>query len=142
MAHEFEAKKVDTSTFADLSVGSPLEKVLKTHYYVNFAGRDLHALLAEYADDADLHYYVDDNYSYFKGHKGVRNVWEEIFMIHPKNRSTFSIKQLTVTSNVGFVVWEADTPLFKFLTGVDTFVFNDQGKIQHQTFTGTVVSKT
>lgn len=111
------------------------EAVIANHLE-RFGARDLEGILADYADDAVL--FTPDGP--LKGVTAIRGLFETMLDEFEKPGATFSLRQLLVAGDHGFIVWSAETADQVYEVGTDTFFVN-RGKIEVQSFAGKITPK-
>ena len=99
------------------------------HHLNAFAQRDLKGVLSDYAPGAVLF----TQRGPLHGLDAIRPLFRALLAEFAKPGATFSVKQLLVEGDYGYLLWTADTAENVYELGTDTFVVRD-GKIVAQSF--------
>jgi ketosteroid isomerase-like protein len=98
-----------------------------------FGERDLDGILSDYATGAIL-FTPEDT---FRGVESIRRLFQAMLAEFERPGSSFSLKQLSVDGDHGFILWTAETADNVYELGTDTFFVRD-GKIRAQSFAGKI----
>lgn len=109
--------------------------VIQSHL-ARFGERDLDGILADYASGAVLF----TSEGPLRGLESIRKLFKTMLAEFEKPGATFSLRQLTVEGDHGFIVWAAETADNAYELGTDTFYVR-RGKIQVQSFAGKITPK-
>jgi ketosteroid isomerase-like protein len=101
-----------------------------------FGQRDLDGILSDYAPGAIL--FTPEGP--LRGLEAIRGLFVAMLAEFGKPGATFTMKQLSVDGDHGFILWTAETADNVYEVGTDTFVVHG-GKIQVQSFAGKVTPK-
>jgi ketosteroid isomerase-like protein len=111
------------------------EGVIQNHL-ARFGERDLDGILSDYAAGAVL--FTQDGP--LRGVESIRGLFHTMLAEFGKPGASFSLKQLSVEGDHGFIVWAAETADNVYELGTDTFFVHD-GKIRVQSFAGKIAPK-
>ena len=122
-----------------------LTNAIRLHYLQHFGHRDMKGILSGYARDAiviqrkggsdSVMENDDEQRIKHHGHNEIGSLFAEIFGLHAPVDSSFKLQSIKVEQKHATVMWSAKTPTLIFDEGLDTFVFNSDGKIIKQFFT-------
>ena len=101
-----------------------------------FGERDLDGILSDYAPGAVL--FTPEGT--LRGVEPIRRLFQAMLGEFGKPGARFSLKQLAVEGDHGFITWTAETADNVYELGTDTFVVRD-GKIQVQSFAGKITPR-
>lgn len=109
--------------------------VLNNHLTA-FMHQDLDAVLRDYTDDS----VIITNMGTFRGLDDIEALFRNFFTEFSQNDISLTIDEETVTGDVAYFVWHAETPdnVYEFAT--DTLLVRD-GRIETQTFAAKVTPK-
>ena len=102
-------------------------KEVLTHHLTAFGNNDLDEIMKDYTEDSEL--LTPQGLS--TGLPAIRKFFEDFFKAIPTG-SDFEMKQLLVTSRVGYIAWSSESEVAKFPMGTDTF-FLEGDKIRYHT---------
>jgi len=105
-------------------------QVLK-HHWDAFQANDLEATMEDYTEQSVL---ITPDRT-FKGLSEIRENFVFAFSAFPKDSSTLQLTKTVVKDDVGYIIWNANTPKFSLTFATDTFIIQD-GKIVRQTYAG------
>ncbi|HLT08501.1 MAG TPA: nuclear transport factor 2 family protein [Cyclobacteriaceae bacterium] len=106
------------------------------HHWQTFVANDLEGVMEDYTEESIL---VTPNGTY-KGLEQIRQNFINAFNSFPYQSSTLTLAQSKVVQDIGYILWEADTPNFTLEYATDTFIIRD-GKIIRQTYAGVSTPK-
>jgi hypothetical protein len=117
-----------------------LTNAVRTHYLRHFGHRDMNGILSGYAPEAIVIQVKtgsdgEERRVKHHGHDEISNLFTEIFGLHATVDSTFLLETIKVEQKHATAVWSAKTPTMVIEEGLDTFVFNADGKIIKHFFT-------
>mmetsp|Transcript_119 Transcript_119/g.191 ORF Transcript_119/g.191 Transcript_119/m.191 type:complete len:200 (+) Transcript_119:85-684(+) len=118
----------------DFSDNEAQARVIK-HHYLNEFGKhlSLSEVLKDYSEDVVIHKVVDGTPATYKGRDGVRQVFRDMFHTIPHDTSHFKFDHMAINHNHAQIVWSADTPAQGVIRGTDSFTFDVDNRIKHQT---------
>lgn len=111
-------------------------KAVIANHLERFGAGDLEGILADYSRDAVL--FTPDGP--LKGVEAIRELFVKMLDEFAKPGASFSLQQLLVEEDHGFIVWSAETADQVYEVGTDTF-FVKHGKIEVQSFAGKITPK-
>jgi ketosteroid isomerase-like protein len=111
------------------------KEVIQNHLE-RFGERDLDGILSDYASGAVLF----TPQGPLRDVESIRKLFQGMLAEFGKPGASFSLKQLSVEGDHGFIVWAAETADNVYELGTDTF-FVRGGKIQVQSFAGKITAK-
>lgn len=101
-----------------------------------FAERDLDGILSDYASGAVL--FTPEGP--LRDVESIRGLFQAMLVEFGKPGARFTLEQLSVEGDHGFIVWSAETADNVYELGTDTF-FVHGGKIRVQSFAGKITPK-
>ena len=87
------------------------------HHIDAFNVNDIDELIKDYTEESEI-WTVNGKVT---GLAAIHAFFSAAFPFFPKDKSRFELRQMIVTGNKGFVVWNADTPFVTVPLGTDTF---------------------
>lgn len=114
---------------------SNTQLVLENHLG-RFAAGDLEGLLADYTDESVLFTPGGP----LHGRQAIRGMMTALFAEFAKPGARFSMQIQSVSGDVGYIVWSAETADNLYELATDTFVVRG-GKISHQSFAARLVPR-
>ena len=111
------------------------KKVLE-HHWTAFQANDLEGTMADYTEESVL---ITPDQTY-RGLSEIRQNFIKAFQAFPKGKATLTLNKSVVNKDVGYILWEANTPTFNLTYATDTFIIQD-GKIVRQTYAGEAAAK-
>ncbi|MGC3958393.1 MAG: nuclear transport factor 2 family protein [Verrucomicrobiota bacterium] len=106
------------------------------HHWATFQGNDLEGTMADYTEESVL---ITPDKT-FRGLTEIRENFVNAFRVFPKDSATLKLNKSVVTGDVGYILWEANTPTFNLTYATDTFIIQN-GKIVRQTYAGVASPK-
>lgn len=104
-----------------------LTKEVLTHHLTAFGNNDLEEIMKDYTEASQV---LTPN-GPLKGLAAIRQFFADYFVTIPTG-SSFELKQLTVTRQVGYVAWASESAVAQIPMGTDTF-FLEGDKIRFHT---------
>ena len=114
---------------------STTQDVLANHLG-RFAAGDLDGLMADYTDESVLFTPSGP----LHGRQAIRGLMTGLFAEFAKPGARFSLQIQSVSGDVGYIVWTAETADQRYEFATDTFVVRG-GKIAHQSFAAKLVPR-
>jgi len=96
-----------------------------------FGSNDIEAVMAHYTEET----VVISRDSMYTGLTELRAFFEGLLPAFPTEGTVFNVEKLVAYGEVGYLVWNATTPVLNVSLGSDTYIVED-GKIETQTFVG------
>lgn len=109
-------------------IAAQTEQILN-HHFDAFDRQNLTDLMADYAEDAVLLYHQNR----YQGLTAIRAFFDDFMHNQLPPESHFELLHIQIIENLGYIVWQAQTPIQNFEFATDTFIIKN-GKIQQQTF--------
>lgn len=106
------------------------------HHWDTFVNNDLDGVMEDYTDESIL---ITPNGT-FMGLEQIRGNFVNAFKAFPTQGADLTLKTNLAVKDVGYILWEAETPEFILTYATDTFIIRN-GKIIRQTFAGVRVEK-
>ncbi|WP_158859239.1 nuclear transport factor 2 family protein [Lunatibacter salilacus] len=106
------------------------------HHWETFVTNDLDGVMEDYTDESIL---ITPNGTY-RGLDEIRGNFVNAFNAFPTQGAELTLNTSLAVSDVGYILWEAETPEFTLTYATDTFIIRN-GKIIRQTFAGVRVEK-
>ena len=110
------------------------EEVTQTvldHHWETFVNNDLEGVMEDYSEESVL---ITPDATY-RGLEEIRQNFINAFKAFPVKKGKLTLHQSEVVDDVGYILWEADVPIFHLVYATDTFIIRN-GKIIRQTFAG------
>lgn len=101
------------------------------HHWETFLANDLDGVMEDYSEASIL---VTPSGTY-KGLEEIRGNFVNAFKAFPTQEATLTLTESRVVNDIGYILWEANTPGFNLSYATDTFIIRD-GKIVRQTYAG------
>ncbi|WP_162415530.1 nuclear transport factor 2 family protein [Cyclobacterium roseum] len=114
---------------------SETEAVLD-HHWETFINNDLEGVMEDYTEESIL---ITPNGTY-SGLEEIRGNFVNAFKAFPSQGADLTLNQSLAVKDVGYILWEANTPEFNLTYATDTFIIRN-GKILRQTYAGVRVGK-
>lgn len=106
------------------------------HHWDTFVNNDLDGVMEDYTDESIL---ITPNGT-FMGLEQIRGNFVNAFKAFPTQGADLTLNTNLAVKDVGYILWEAETPEFILTYATDTFIIRN-GKIIRQTFAGVRVEK-
>jgi hypothetical protein len=106
------------------------------HHWETFVSNDLEGVMEDYTEESVL---ITPDATY-EGLEEIRQNFINAFKAFPVQTSTLTLNQNKVVKDVGYILWEADTPEMTLTYATDSFIIRN-GKIIRQTYAGVAVGK-
>ena len=106
------------------------------HHWETFVNNDLDGVMEDYTNESIL---ITPNGTYI-GLEEIRGNFVNAFKAFPTQVAELSLNTSLAVKDVGYILWEAETPIFTLTYATDTFIIRN-GKIIRQTFAGVRVEK-
>jgi hypothetical protein len=106
------------------------------HHWETFVSNDLEGVMEDYTEESVL---ITPDATY-KGLEEIRQNFINDFKAFPVQTSTLTLNQSKVVKDIGYILWEADTPQMNLTYASDSFIIRN-GKIIRQTYAGVAVGK-
>lgn len=116
---------------AETAVDEQQTKAVLDHHWEAFKANDLEETMKDYTEESVL---ITPNQT-FRGLEEIRNNFINAFKAFPKDSTTFALDKSLVVKDVGYILWNAQTPTFHLTYATDTFIIRG-GKIVRQTYAG------
>ncbi len=114
---------------------SSTHNVLENHLG-RFAAGDLDGLMADYTEESVLF----TQSGALQGRRAIRGLMSGLFAEFAKPGARFTMQVQSISGDVGFIVWSAETADNRYEFATDTFVVRG-GKISHQSFAAKLVPR-
>lgn len=101
------------------------------HHWQTFINNDLAGVMEDYTEESIL---ITPNGTY-RGLKEIRGNFINAFQAFPAQGADLILNNSLAVEDVGYILWEADTPEFNLTYATDTFIIRN-GKILRQTYAG------
>ncbi|SHM87462.1 SnoaL-like domain-containing protein [Cyclobacterium lianum] len=101
------------------------------HHWKTFVENDLEGVMEDYTEESIL---ITPNGTY-RGLQEIRENFVNAFKAFPAGEATLTLTESLAVQDVGYILWEADTPAFNLTYATDTFIIRN-GKIIRQTYAG------
>lgn len=111
-------------------------KSVLDHHWDAFVKNDLERVMEDYSEESIL-ITPDATYS---GLEEIRNNFINAFLAFPTGESNLTLNKSIVEKDIGYILWEADTPEFNLTYATDSFIIRN-GKIIRQTYAGVAEPK-
>lgn len=111
-------------------------KAVLDHHWETFVSNDLDGVMEDYTDESIL---ITPNGT-FMGLEQIRGNFVNAFKAFPTRGAELTLNTNLAVKDVGYILWEAETPEFSLTYATDTFIIRN-GKIVRQTFAGVRVEK-
>lgn len=106
------------------------------HHWQTFIANDLEGVMEDYTEESIL---ITPNGTY-SGLEEIRGNFINAFKAFPSQGADLTLNQSLAVKDVGYILWEANTPEFNLTYATDTFIIRN-GKILRQTYAGVRVGK-
>jgi hypothetical protein len=106
-------------------------KEVLDHHWKAFQENDLEGTMEDYTEESVL---ITPDATY-KGLDQIRENFVNAFKAFPSDSSTLTLTKSVVVKDVGYILWNAKTPVFNLSYATDSFIIQD-GKIVRQTYAG------
>lgn len=106
------------------------------HHWETFVANDLEGVMEDYTEESVL---ITPDVTYI-GIEEIRQNFINAFKAFPAQSSELTLNQNKVVKDVGYILWEADTPDMNLTYATDSFIIRN-GKIIRQTYAGVAVPK-
>jgi len=113
------------------SIDEGLTQSVLDHHWETFINNDLEGVMEDYTDESIL---ITPNGTY-RGLDEIRGNFVNAFKAFPAGQATLTLTESLAVKDVGYILWEADTPAFNLSYATDTFIIRN-GKIIRQTYAG------
>ncbi len=107
---------------------STTQNVIENHL-ARFAAGDLDGLMADYSEESVLFTPTGQ----VAGTRAIRGLMSGLFAEFAKPGARFTLEHLSVSGEVGFIVWSAETADNRYEFATDTFLVRG-GRIRSQSF--------
>ena len=101
------------------------------HHWETFLENDLDGVMEDYSEASIL---ITPSGTYM-GLEEIRGNFVNAFKAFPTQEATLTLTESKVVQDIGYILWEANTPGFNLSFATDTFIIRD-GKIVRQTYAG------
>ncbi len=101
------------------------------HHWQTFINNDLVGVMEDYTEESIL---ITPNGTY-RGLEEIRGNFINAFQAFPAQGADLTLNSSLAVKDVGYILWEADTPEFNLTYATDTFIIRN-GKILRQTYAG------
>ncbi|MFO7826527.1 MAG: nuclear transport factor 2 family protein [Cyclobacterium sp.] len=101
------------------------------HHWQTFIANDLEGVMEDYTEESIL---ITPNGTY-RGLDEIRRNFVNAFTAFPTGQATLTLKESLAVKDIGYILWEADTPEFNLSYATDTFIIRNR-KIIRQTYAG------
>lgn len=106
------------------------------HHWQTFIANDLEGVMEDYTEESIL---ITPNGTY-SGLEEIRGNFINAFKAFPSQGADLTLNQSLAVKDVGYILWEANTPEFNLTYATDTFIIRN-GKILRQSYAGVRVGK-
>lgn len=127
----FIALLIVTGCSSDHSINEAQTQSVLDHHWETFINNDLEGVMEDYSEESIL---ITPNGTY-RGLEEIRGNFINAFKAFPTQQATLTLTESLAVKDVGYILWEADTPAFILSYATDTFIIRN-GKIIRQTFAG------
>lgn len=128
-----ENKTVDSNevekTIQTPIVNPDVTKSVVEHHLQAFGKGDMKALLEDYTEESII---ITPEVK-LKGLTQIEELFTKLGSMFPPEGSEFNLVRMDVENDLGYIIWNAKTPIVNIPLGTDTYVVKD-GKITVQTF--------
>lgn len=118
------------------SIDEDLTQAVLDHHWQTFVDNDLEGVMEDYSEESIL---ITPNGTYM-GLDEIRQNFINAFKAFPSGQATLTLTESLAVQDVGYILWQADTPEFNLSYATDTFIIRN-GKIIRQTYAGVRVGK-
>ncbi|NHE58735.1 nuclear transport factor 2 family protein [Cyclobacterium plantarum] len=113
------------------SIDEALTQTVLDHHWETFISNDLEGVMEDYTEESIL---ITPNGTYM-GLDEIRQNFVNAFKAFPAGQATLTLTESLAVKDIGYILWEADTPAFNLSYATDTFIIRN-GKIIRQTYAG------
>ncbi|MEX2566168.1 MAG: nuclear transport factor 2 family protein [Cyclobacteriaceae bacterium] len=113
------------------SIDETLTQSVLDHHWETFVNNDLEGVMEDYTEESIL---ITPSGTY-RGLEEIRGNFINAFKAFPAQEAKLSLNNSLVVKDVGYILWEANTPGFNLSYATDTFIIRN-GKILRQTYAG------
>lgn len=106
------------------------------HHWETFVNNDLEGVMEDYTEESIL---ITPDNTYI-GLDEIRENFINAFKAFPVQGAKLTLNKSLVVKDVGYILWEADTPEFNLTYATDSFIIRN-GKILRQTYAGVIAEK-
>lgn len=106
------------------------------HHWETFVSNDLEGVMEDYTEESVL---ITPDATYV-GLEEIRQNFINAFKAFPARHSKLTLNQSKVVKDIGYILWEADTPEMNLTYATDSFIIRN-GKIIRQTYAGVPQAK-
>lgn len=117
-------------------INEAVTQTVLDHHWETFVSNDLEGVMKDYTDESVL-ITPDATYS---GLEEIRQNFINAFKAFQTGNSKLTLNHSKVVKDVGYILWEADTPQMTLNYATDSFIIR-KGKIIRQTYAGVAVPK-
>ena len=121
---------------ANTEIDEVQTKAVLDHHWETFLSNDLDGVMEDYTAESIL---ITPN-GVYRGLEEIRGNFVNAFKAFPTQGANLTLNNSLAVEDVGYILWEADTPDFNLTYATDTFIIRN-GKIIRQTFAGVRVAK-
>lgn len=125
-----------SSDSSDGEIDEAQTQAVLDHHWDTFVNNDLDGVMEDYTDESIL---ITPNGT-FMGLEQIRGNFVNAFKAFPTQGADLTLNTNLAVKDVGYILWEAETPEFILTYATDTFIIRN-GKIIRQTFAGVRVEK-
>jgi len=106
-----------------------MSEVTLDHHLYSFGEGDVEGLLEDYTEESAI---IIPN-ALIKGLDEIRDFYTNLVTEILPPGCDFHLHEKVVVSNIGYLIWHAESDLYKIPFASDTFVFDENDKIEVQT---------
>lgn len=125
-----------SSDSSDGEIDEAQTQAVLDHHWDTFVNNDLDGVMEDYTDESIL---ITPNGT-FMGLEQIRGNFVNAFKAFPTQGADLTLNTNLAVKDVGYILWDAETPEFILTYATDTFIIRN-GKIIRQTFAGVRVEK-
>lgn len=103
------------------------------HHLQAFGKGDMKALLEDYTEES----VVITPEAKLKGLAQIEELFTKLGSMFPAEGTKFNLIRMDIENELGYIIWDAQTPIVNIPLGTDTYIVED-GKIMVQTFAAKV----
>lgn len=122
------------STASDID--EAVTQAVLDHHWETFVSNDLEGVMEDYTEESVL---VTPDATYV-GLEEIRQNFINAFKAFPAQHSKLTLNQSKVVKDIGYILWQADTPQMNLTYATDSFIIRN-GKIIRQTYAGVSAGK-
>ena len=106
-----------------------MSEITLDHHLYSFGEGDVESLLEDYTDESTI---IIPN-TIIKGLDEIKDFFTNLVTEILPPGCDFHLHEKVVDANIGYLIWDAESDLYKIPFASDTFVFDENGKIEVQT---------